>query len=348
MLLLLGLAPIAAFGGGAIAVREASRMPAPTAMASYAADSRLASLRQELLDAGTPPGAAEGRALLQACEGLDRGALASPDDASRVAAAAAALEAASPCRLQGETLVSSLQGRWVLVYDSALVRPDGSRRRDRTRRLLIDVSRPQVGEVAQTLRRRDQRRPVLDEELALTLPAPFPLPKQELRLVFSQAVKPSRVVGEYRLDVEEVAITSAEGGRRVSLPSPRKVLDGLLGQFGRLFPLELTLLTELAWGPAGRNRVGTCTALLLRGEPSLRVVRIAGSGEMRVFRCVDGGGGATRLTPAPAALPPGAERPPVGRVDAAGVGIEELWVEGESALGDDWLGYDGYGSSFEL
>ena len=277
--------------------------------------------------------------MVRACDGLERGASASVEQAAAVDAAVAALEAVSPCNLQNDALIRSFSGRWMLMYSTTLVRPGGSRKRDAARRRLVDAAvRPSLGDVFQTGRGTGSSGH-LDEEIALSLPAPFPLPRQELRLVFSQACDATaRAPGRFRCEIDQLQIFRSEGGRRVTLPSPKKLLDGVLSNFGRLFPLELTLLTELAWGPAGAQRELTCTAVQLRGAPKLRVVRAA-SGEMRIFMLVDGGG-APASSAALAALQPAAEPlGPVGMVDERGVPIEEFWVEGKSGLGDDWLGY---------
>lgn len=308
--------------------------PHALAVAS-AADDRLEVLRRQLADAAAP-GAAEALAVVRACDGLERGASASPEQAAAVDAAVAAFESTSPCTLQNDALIRSLSGQWTLMYSTTLVRPVGSRRRDAARRRLVDSAlRPSLGDVSQS-GRGEGSSGYLDEEIALSLPAPFPLPRQELRLVFSQSVDATaRAPGKFRCEIEELQITRAEGSRRVTLPSPRKLLDGTLSNFGRLFPLELTLLTELAWSPAGAPRELTCTAVQLRGEARVRVVRSA-TGEMRIFEHV--GGGDAPTAGVMAALPPPAERSPVGHLDERGEPVEEFWAEGDG-LGDDWLGY---------
>jgi hypothetical protein len=179
------------------------------------------------------------------------------------------------------------------------------------------------------------------------------LPDVELRLTFSQSFEGARGPGKYKLTVDELAITRGVGsGRRVTLPSPRRVLNGLLTQAGRVFPLELVLLTELA--PASGREL-TCTALLTRAAPRVRVVR-SSAGELRVFvpaaqlsaaalaseRTRDAARVTAALPQAQLAAAGGGERQPVGLVDAKGAPIEELWVDGQSGLGDDWLGYGEY------
>ena len=326
-------------------LHSASPKPAATRAAlglaslasSTANDGRVVSLQRRAPSVG----AAEAQDLLLSLTGLERGASATSEDGSRVAAAAAAFEASSPCKLQGDALINSLSGRWVMVYSSALERSSTGSRRERARRLLLDATRPELGEVSQTLRLRDDggSRPaaILDEEVALKLPAPFPLPKQDLRFVFSQRVETVRLdkISRYRLDIEELAISRSEAGRRVLLPSPRKVLDAVLSQAGRLFPLELALLTELAWGGStGRKRELTCTAMLMIANSGVRVTR-SDQGELRIFELAEGSSSNARR---PLALPVAAAQP-VGMLDASGEPVEEFWVEGQNGLTDDWLGY---------
>ena len=63
--------------------------------------------------------------LLRATSGLDRGALASAADASRVAAAIAKVEEAAPCREEGAALIGVLaDSTWRLVWTSSLVGED--------------------------------------------------------------------------------------------------------------------------------------------------------------------------------------------------------------------------------
>ena len=326
-------------------------------------DDRLVSLRKQL-ESDAFRGYAEAKDLVSACDGLDRGAAASAEDAARVASLAASFEEAAPCRLQGNDLIESFSGKWVLVYNSALVS------NNRAGRLLVQTSRPSIGEVSQTLRGSPTKKIArLDEEVQLTIPAPFPLPKQELRLVFSQSFRTAREgPGHFRVSVDALNIyrsDSSSKGRGVTLPSPRGVLKGLMRQFGRVFPLELTLLSELVVdSPGAAMRSAQCTAALLRGAPSVRVVRDAGGDDFRVFVAVDVTRRGSRAaafkalqqssseTAAPAAALPaggglaaadgdgGADRLPVGQVDANGEPIEEFWVEGRSGFDDQWLGYE--------
>ena len=141
-----------AFGVGA-PIFDAVRTKPAAAFAYATADddsdtsNRLAILRKQLAETALPSGKVEAERLLSACEGLERGASASADDAARVVDAVTAFEAAAPCRVQGDALVRSLGGRWELVYSSALVRRAGS---GSTGRRLIDASTPTLGAVTQT------------------------------------------------------------------------------------------------------------------------------------------------------------------------------------------------------
>ena len=64
---------------------------------------------------------AAARSVMDATRGLGMGERASPEAASRVAAAVAAFEDACPCTLSGDRLLLALGGEWELVYSDALL-----------------------------------------------------------------------------------------------------------------------------------------------------------------------------------------------------------------------------------
>ena len=320
-------------------------------------DSRLAAYvrRQAAQEAR---GSREARALLDACDGLERGLAASREAASNVEACVAAFEAVSPCKLEGDILLNTLSGRWELVYSSALVRPRGGRRS--LRNDLVDASTPQLGAYFQTFRGRQ-----LEEEVTVSLPAPFPLPRLEVCLVSKNVVEGVRFwPGKYAAGNQEVEVYGPGGPeRRVRLPSPRRVLDQLFSGAAQILPLELTLLKELEpRGGIGARREFTCTAGLFRSDPRVRVLRSVrpgdgGYGEMRIFawRGDSGGGGgrgsgmggtAAGGGSGLAGLPPGgiivdddqgdwSSSEPVGQVDANGNPVEEFWTP-DKGLGREW------------
>ena len=293
----------------------------------------------------TPLGTNEALAVLRACEGMERGAAAYPSAAEKIEAAVAAFEETVPCKLEGDGLLAALAGTWELVYSSELVKRGKGGSRRRMRDTLAEASSPQLRGVTQSFVGRQ-----LEEEVALSLPAPFPLPRLEVCLVVSQTVEGVRFwPGKYAASSDEVQIfrggTKREtSGRRVTLPSPRKVLDFILTEASRILPLELTLLKELEpRNGIGARREFTCTAALLKGDPRLRVLRTT-TGEMQVYLLIEEvpkPSAATTLA-APLALGPGVDAlepapgQPVGLVDASGEPVEEFWVEGESGLGPDW------------
>lgn len=288
-------------------------------------------------------------ALLRACDGLKRGAAASPQEAAKVEAAVAAFEAALPCKLESDALLATLSGKWELIYSSGLVRRDG-RRRDRFRNALADASSPQLGAVTQIFSGRR-----LEEEVELSLPAPFPLPRLEVVLVFEQSVEGVMFwPGKFTASNEELAIFRGGGdvgNRAVKLPSPRKVLDSILANAAQLLPLEMRLLKELEpRGGIGARREFTCTAALVKGSPRIRVLR-SSSGEMQVFAwsgaaaaAATGGLGkvdgnvvstAAVLAPVLEEEEASASTEPVGRVNDKGEPIEEFWKPADG-FGTDW------------
>lgn len=303
-------------------------------------------------------GSREAQALLNACNGLERGLAASPEAASHVNAAVAAFEAAVPCKLEGDALLSTLSGRWELVYSSALVRPRGGRKS--LRNDMLAATSPQLGDYFQTFSGRQ-----LVEEVTVSLPAPFPLPRPEVCLVSKSVVEGVRFwPGKYASDGMEIDVFGPGGPRqRVRLPSPRRVLDQIFSVTEAVLPLELTLLKELEpRGGIGARREFTCTAGLFRGDPSQRVrvlrsvrERDGAYGEMRIFVWRDesgasaatgtgaratagaagGGDDALSNVGADAADAEWSSTEPVGMVDANGQPVEEFWTPSKG-LGPDW------------
>ncbi|KAL3897484.1 MAG: hypothetical protein SGPRY_013043, partial [Prymnesium sp.] len=237
--------------------------------------------------------------LLRATLGLDRGALASASDAARVEAAVGRLQHAAPCKLEGLPLVDALQGTsWRLVYTSSLV--DGSHPaskatprglRSLRMNLLVDVPAMQspvgLGAVWQSYRRsgEDVR---LEDCVSLRLPAPWPLPRVDLRTTFSYNIKPTGTAGGLLADLEEVIVESRPSlsvmkDRRFAIPAPRRLLERVLGEGAKLPPplASLPPAQQLERLEEGAGQL-SCLALVKCQPADVLVLRSA-LGDIRVF-----------------------------------------------------------------
>ena len=316
-------------------------IPAMSQNARLAAEDRLSYLQRALsVDPAVAAAMDAASELVMATAGLRAGSAASAEQTASVLAAVATLERVAPCKLRKAELMDSLSGSWEMVWSSALARSRAAGR------ALVPAPLPPLAEVvavSQTYGSSTDSKTsrTLEEQFTVALPAPFPLPKQQVELIFTQRVEATGDPGKYRVTVERAA--ALRRGRRVPLPSPRQLVESVLdAAVGPILPLERSLLSEIE--PRERRLLGEqqlrCTATVPVGPDRVRVVR-SSLGELTVFIATGEAGDARGALPGTAdevaEIRRDADgdtdepRGPVGAVDALGRPIEEVRLPLEPA-----------------
>ena len=299
------------------------RAPTPQELSQAQAQARVAleKVAQQAAEARLSHAAED---VLAAASGLNRGSFASEREIARVEAAVATLENVAPCTLAGGALLSALcDSSWRLIYSSSLAKLAGAN------------SPLDIGPISQSFTASGGV-VGLQDSVRLCMPAPWPLPRLQLLATFCHRLAAPGTPGSLTARLEEVRlwplglVGRRPGGRGVTLPAPRRLLTRMFGPASEesvLLPNMPGPVQELARYESGAGEL-TCTALVLDGQARVRVLRSA-LGDLRIFISEPGSEAAAATSGARG------EGNAVGRLDAFGEPVEELWVEGVSDWGLD-------------